>query len=192
MAVANLSGKLISESDALPAQMIRTELAERVQAAVASLPDHYRQVVVLCDLCELSYAEAASRLRCALGTIRSRLSRAHALLAEKLKPLRQPATGDRSSWPGGMSHMTCHELRVYFDDPLRMDAEFPGEAEHLAHCTECARFVEARRELGAGLRLVRESAPEPSAALEAAVLANYRRRSLAIHHSSDRGHADSR
>ena len=72
--------------------------------------------------------------------------------------------------------MTCNELRLYFEDPLRMDAEFPGEAEHLAHCTECARWVEARRELGAGLRLVRESAPESSAALEAAVLANYRRR----------------
>ena len=70
--------------------------------------------------------------------------------------------------------MTCHELRLHFEDPLRMDAEFPGEAEHLAHCTECARFVEARRKLGSGLRLVRESGPEPSAALKAAVLANYR------------------
>jgi hypothetical protein len=57
-----------------------------------------------------------------------------------------------------------------------MDAEFPCEAEHLANCTECARFLEARRELGAGLRLVRESGPEPSAALEVAVLRNYRRR----------------
>ena len=72
--------------------------------------------------------------------------------------------------------MTCHELRLYFEDSLRMDADFPCEAEHLAHCTGCARFVEARHELGAGLRLVRESAPEPSAAFEAVVLANYRRR----------------
>jgi hypothetical protein len=72
--------------------------------------------------------------------------------------------------------MTCHELRLYFGDPLRMDAESPCETEHLAHCSECARFVEARRKLGAELRLLRESAPEPSAALGAAVLANYRRR----------------
>jgi hypothetical protein len=72
--------------------------------------------------------------------------------------------------------MTCHELRLYFEDPSRTDDKFPREAEHLAHCTECAHFIEARRELGAGLRLVRESAPEPSAALEAAVLANYWRR----------------
>lgn len=89
-ALSTLSGKLISESDALPAQMIRSELAGRVQVAVASLPDHYRQVVVLCDLCEFSYAEAASRLPCTIGTIRSRLNRAHALLAEKLRPLRSP------------------------------------------------------------------------------------------------------
>ena len=72
--------------------------------------------------------------------------------------------------------MTCHELRLYFEDPSRTDDKFPREAEHLAHCTQCAHFIEARRELGAGLRLVRESAPEPSAALEAAVLANYWRR----------------
>jgi len=72
--------------------------------------------------------------------------------------------------------MTCHELRLYFEDPLRMDVKFPPEVEHLARCTECARLLEARRELGAELRLLRELAPEPSAALEAAVLANYRQR----------------
>lgn len=75
--------------------------------------------------------------------------------------------------------MTCHELRLHFEDPMRMDADFLCEAEHLAHCTECARFVEGRRQLGDGLRLVRESAPQPSPALETAVLANYRRRATA-------------
>lgn len=100
-AFMTLPGKLISESDVVPAQMIRSELVERVQAAVASLPDHYRQVVVLCDLCELSYAEAASRLNCALGTIRSRLSRAHALLSEKLKPLRGPQPEIGAAGPEG-------------------------------------------------------------------------------------------
>lgn len=100
-ALTALSGKLTSESDALPEQMIRSELAERVQAAVASLPDHYRQVVVLCDLCELSYAETASRLGCAVGTIRSRLNRARALLAEKLKPLRGPQPRIGTAGPEG-------------------------------------------------------------------------------------------
>ena len=86
--LASFSSRLVSPSEALAGQLIRNEMVEQVQSAIATLPDHYRQAVVLCDLCELSYEEAASRLRCALGTIRSRLNRAHALLAEKLEPLR--------------------------------------------------------------------------------------------------------
>jgi RNA polymerase sigma-70 factor (ECF subfamily) len=88
-ALENLSGDLICKSESLPGQMIRGELVEKMRSAIASLPEHYRQAVVLCDLCELSYADAASRLQCAVGTIRSRLNRAHTLLAQKLQPLRR-------------------------------------------------------------------------------------------------------
>ena len=73
-----------------PAELIREQEILRVRNAIASLPEHYRQVIVLCDLCELNYAEAASRLECAVGTIRSRLHRAHALLAKKLKQSAKP------------------------------------------------------------------------------------------------------
>jgi len=83
---------LISAADSLTAQAVRNERVERVQTAIASLPDHYRQVVVLCDLCELSYTEAAARLRCSVGTIRSRLNRGHTLLSRKLKPLHKSRT----------------------------------------------------------------------------------------------------
>ena len=99
--VESLTESLISEPEVLQAQMIRGEVVERVQAAVASLPDHYRQVVVLCDLCELSYTDAARRLECAVGTIRSRLHRAHSLLAEKLKPLRKPQPDIGAAGPEG-------------------------------------------------------------------------------------------
>jgi RNA polymerase sigma-70 factor, ECF subfamily len=78
------------EGETVPEQLIRGELVESVRAAIGSLPEHYRQVVVLCDLCELSYAEAACRLECAVGTIRSRLNRGHAVLAHKLKLFRKP------------------------------------------------------------------------------------------------------
>jgi RNA polymerase sigma-70 factor (ECF subfamily) len=87
-----LPASLISGTESVPGQLLRRELIDNVRAAIASLPEHYRQVVVLCDLCELSYAEAASRLGCAVGTIRSRLNRAHALLAQKLKLLGKPRT----------------------------------------------------------------------------------------------------
>jgi RNA polymerase sigma-70 factor (ECF subfamily) len=50
----------------------------------------HREVVVLCDLEELSYATAAEILGCPIGTVRSRLSRARALLATRLEPLDAP------------------------------------------------------------------------------------------------------
>jgi len=83
------------DREALANQVVRSQVTARVQTAIASLPDHYRQAVVLCDLCELSYEEAAGRLGCAVGTVRSRLNRAHHLLAQKLETLRsgQPDIG---------------------------------------------------------------------------------------------------
>jgi len=85
--LATLSG---GEKESLSHRVVHDDAVARIRAATACLPDHYRQVVVLCDLCELSYAEAASRLECAVGTIRSRLNRAHALLAKKLKQKKRP------------------------------------------------------------------------------------------------------
>jgi RNA polymerase sigma-70 factor (ECF subfamily) len=66
----------------------RGETIESVRRAVLSLPPRYREVVVLCELQELSYAEAASVLDCAIGTVRSRLHRARAMLIEKMRPAR--------------------------------------------------------------------------------------------------------
>lgn len=71
--------------------------------------------------------------------------------------------------------MTCQELRLYFEDPLRHDAELRSELEHLAHCGDCARYVEAQRKLGNSLRLLRESVPQYPTSLDAAVPAAYRR-----------------
>jgi RNA polymerase sigma-70 factor, ECF subfamily len=85
-ALERLAASLVLEPQALQRSVIRNEVAEQVRSAVASLPERYAQVVILCDLCELSYADTASRLACPVGTVRSRLNRAHALLAKKLKP----------------------------------------------------------------------------------------------------------
>jgi len=71
--------------------VLRGETVDLVRDAVQSLPLHYREVVVLCDLCEMSYAEASAQLDCNLGTIRSRLNRAHNLLAKKLETRLQPS-----------------------------------------------------------------------------------------------------
>lgn len=70
-------------------EMSRTEAIEAVRRAVLALPERYREVVVLCDLQEMSYGETAEILGCAIGTVRSRLHRARALLIEKLRPARE-------------------------------------------------------------------------------------------------------
>jgi RNA polymerase sigma-70 factor, ECF subfamily len=66
----------------------RNDWIDRLRKAVLTLPAGYREAVVLCDLSEMNYAEAADVLGCAVGTVRSRLHRGRALLADKLKPLR--------------------------------------------------------------------------------------------------------
>ncbi len=55
-----------------------------LRRAIASLPERYRTVVVLCDLEGKTYEEAAIVVECAIGTVRSRLHRARTLLARKL------------------------------------------------------------------------------------------------------------
>src|SRR5262249_34993006 len=65
--------------------LTRKETIEEVRRAVLSLPEHYREVIVLCDLHEMDYAEASTVLCCAVGTVRSRLHRARKLLLAKLK-----------------------------------------------------------------------------------------------------------
>jgi RNA polymerase sigma-70 factor, ECF subfamily len=64
--------------------LTRREGVEALRRAVLALPRRYREVVILCDLEELDYADAAQVLGCPIGTIRSRLHRARALLLEKL------------------------------------------------------------------------------------------------------------
>ena len=67
-------------------RILRGEVAEQVRRAVRSLAPHYRDVLILCELSELSYAEAAQVCGIDIGTVRSRLSRARAKLAQHLAP----------------------------------------------------------------------------------------------------------
>lgn len=78
------AGQVASEHD-LFGELAQTERLETLRKAVLALPPAYREVVVLCDLHERDYADAAGILGCAIGTVRSRLHRARALLAEKMR-----------------------------------------------------------------------------------------------------------
>jgi len=66
-------------------QFASQETVGRVRHAISTLPKNYREVVVLCELEEMSYDDAAAALDCPVGTVRSRLHRARALLIEKLR-----------------------------------------------------------------------------------------------------------
>nr|AUN37691.1 RNA polymerase sigma-70 factor [uncultured bacterium] len=65
--------------------LTRRESIEQVRQAVLSLPPIFREAVVLCDLQDSSYEEAAFALDCPVGTVRSRLSRGRAMLVRKLR-----------------------------------------------------------------------------------------------------------
>jgi len=76
--------KLFADADDVLGALTRAESIEAVRDAVLTLPIVYREAIVLCDLQEMSYADAAAALGCAVGTVRSRLHRGRALLATKL------------------------------------------------------------------------------------------------------------
>jgi RNA polymerase sigma-70 factor (ECF subfamily) len=75
------------ETESALDDIVRQEEIEQVRRAVVALPSRYREVIVLCDLHDHSYAEAAAIIGCAVGTVRSRLNRGRILLHDKLEAL---------------------------------------------------------------------------------------------------------
>ena len=64
--------------------LISRNSAERVQQAIESLPVIFREVLLLCDVEEMSYQEIAEALSIPIGTVMSRLSRARKALRQGL------------------------------------------------------------------------------------------------------------
>ena len=72
-----------AQDDVLGA-LIGDEQTAALYRAIRQLPTAYRETVVLCDLEERSYQDAARLMDCPAGTVRSRLHRARRLLGAKL------------------------------------------------------------------------------------------------------------
>ena len=68
------------------------EVAQSVHDAIAALPPKLRVAILLRYFDDLAYPEMATALNCSIGTISSRLSRAHRLLARRLGSLRPRST----------------------------------------------------------------------------------------------------
>ena len=81
-------GIVLLDSTTPAIQAEKRERVEQVWGAVLDLPAEFREAVVLCELEERSYEEAARMIGCPIGTIRSRLHRGRALLMARLEMLR--------------------------------------------------------------------------------------------------------
>lgn len=71
-------------------ELISDEVTTLLHRTLRELPERYRDAIVLCDLEERNYEDVARLVGCPIGTVRSRLHRARALLAAKLKRLNAP------------------------------------------------------------------------------------------------------
>ena len=73
----------------------RSQQTDALRRALVALPVVYREAVVLCDLQELTYQDAAEAADCAIGTVRSRLHRGRQMLAASMRGERHAFRG----WP---------------------------------------------------------------------------------------------
>jgi RNA polymerase sigma-70 factor (ECF subfamily) len=79
---------------AAPEKLLQVELAQKIEEALAELPENQRTAILLCRQEELSYEEIAEILDCSLSATKSLIHRGRATLKEKLKPYLQ--TGEWS------------------------------------------------------------------------------------------------
>lgn len=80
--------------------LTKAQQTAALRRALIALPIVYREAIVLCDLQELSYQDAASAAGCAVGTVRSRLHRGRAMLAARMRAMSREhdeRTGTRES-----------------------------------------------------------------------------------------------
>lgn len=68
-------------------KLIQTERQKQIIKAINELRPKFKEVILLCEIEGLSYEECSNKLKCPLGTIKSRLYNAKKELAEKLKDL---------------------------------------------------------------------------------------------------------
>ena len=68
-------------------KLVANERQKNIMNAVNSLKPKFKDVVLMCEIYGYSYEECAKKLKCPLGTVKSRLYNAKKELAEQLKDL---------------------------------------------------------------------------------------------------------
>jgi RNA polymerase sigma-70 factor, ECF subfamily len=76
---------LAAENDTPETILIERSNRQQVQSAIDDLPAHFREILLLCEVEEMSYQEIAETLSIPIGTVMSRLSRARKTLRDALQ-----------------------------------------------------------------------------------------------------------
>ena len=77
--------ELAVENETPEAILLQRSNSQLVQGAVENLPVHYREILLLCEVEEMSYQEISETLSIPIGTVMSRLSRARKTLRDALR-----------------------------------------------------------------------------------------------------------
>ena len=88
-------GELLRDINTPESLLLSKEIAGTVNAAIESLPEELRSAIQLRELEGMSYEDIAKLMECPIGTVRSRIFRAREAIAERLKPLLDPAKDKR-------------------------------------------------------------------------------------------------
>jgi RNA polymerase sigma-70 factor (ECF subfamily) len=89
------SGELLRDINTPESLLLTKEIGTTVNAAIEALPEELRNAIQLRELEGMSYEEIAKLMDCPIGTVRSRIFRAREAIAERLKPLLDPAKDKR-------------------------------------------------------------------------------------------------
>ncbi len=84
-----------AEAGNLEEELLAGSFSEEVARGLGALPEEYRTALLLVTVDELTYDEVAEAMGCPIGTVRSRVARARALLAAELVAVHGPATNRR-------------------------------------------------------------------------------------------------
>jgi RNA polymerase sigma-70 factor (ECF subfamily) len=76
--------------------LLKLSNRELVQNAIEELPEHFREILLLCEIDEMSYREISEALSIPIGTVMSRLARARRAIYDGLRGILQPHSTSRA------------------------------------------------------------------------------------------------
>jgi predicted DNA-binding protein YlxM (UPF0122 family) len=95
-----------------PEKLLHGELAQKIEEALAELPENQRTAILLCRQDELSYEEIAEVLDCSLSATKSLIHRGRETLKEKLKPYLQTGEWQQFSVDAAEAAVAEHHHHV--------------------------------------------------------------------------------